>query len=103
MIRFVESKHIEYKRELSESLEKEVVAFLNSGEGGVIYIGIDAKAQTVTGLTDADKTQLQIKDRIKNNIAPSALGLFDVLLEKIDGKPDFYQNHGQRAFAEKND
>jgi ATP-dependent DNA helicase RecG len=42
MMRFVESKHIEYKRELSETLEKEVVAFLNSGEGGVIHIGINA-------------------------------------------------------------
>jgi predicted HTH transcriptional regulator len=85
-MRFIESKHIEYKRELSEALEKEVVAFLNTGEGGVIYIGIDAKTQMVTGLIDADKTQLQIKDRIKTNIAPSALGLFDVLLEKIDAK-----------------
>ena len=85
-MRFVESKHIEYKRELSETLEKEVVAFLNTGEGGVIYIGIDSKTQTVWNVTDADAVQLKIKDRIKNNIAPSTLGLFDVLLGRMDDK-----------------
>jgi len=35
-----ESNRIEYKRELTESLEKEVVGFLNYKEGGVIFIGI---------------------------------------------------------------
>lgn len=83
---FVESKHIEYKRELSDSLEKEVVAFLNSSEGGVIYIGIDSKAQKVIGVSDADDIQLKIKDRIKYNIAPSIMGLFDVLLERQENK-----------------
>ena len=33
-----------------------------------------------------DLTQLQIKDRIKNNIQPSTLGLFDVVVETIDNK-----------------
>jgi hypothetical protein len=31
-----ESHRIEYRRELSEGLEKEAVAFLNTREGGVI-------------------------------------------------------------------
>jgi ATP-dependent DNA helicase RecG len=35
-----ESNRIEYKRELTDSLEKEVVAFLNGKDGGVIHIGI---------------------------------------------------------------
>ena len=30
---------------------------------------------------------LKIKDRIKNNIAPSAMGLFDVVAEEKDGQP----------------
>lgn len=30
--------------------------------------------------------QLQVKDRIKNNIQPSTLGLFDVTVETIDDK-----------------
>ena len=36
-----ETKNIEYKQKVTPELEKEVVAFLNSKEGGVIYIGID--------------------------------------------------------------
>jgi len=83
---FVESSRIEYKRELSDSLEKEVIAFLNSHEGGIIYIGIDSKRQKVIGVSDADEIQLKIKDRIKNNIAPSVMGLFDVLLEQQENK-----------------
>ncbi|WP_144395808.1 ATP-binding protein, partial [Pseudomonas sp. Kh7] len=36
-----ENKNIEFKQKVTPELEKEVVAFLNSNEGGVIYIGID--------------------------------------------------------------
>ena len=32
-----ESNRIEYKRELADSLEKEVIAFLNYRDGGCIY------------------------------------------------------------------
>ncbi len=80
-----ETNRIEYKRELSEGLEKEVVAFLNYREGGIIYIGID-KEGTIVGVQDADSDQLKIKDRLKNNIRPSALGLFDIVSEERDGK-----------------
>jgi len=80
-----ETNRIEYKRELSEGLEKEVVAFLNYREGGIIYIGIDKEGKIV-GVQDADGDQLKIKDRLKNNIRPSALGLFDIVSEERDGK-----------------
>ena len=81
-----ESNRIEYKRELTDSLEKEVVAFLNYRDGGVIYIGIDGKTGDVYGIQDVDSVQLQIKDRLKNNISPSCLGLFDVIHEVKNGK-----------------
>jgi predicted HTH transcriptional regulator len=80
-----ESNRIEYKRELTNGLEKEVVAFLNYREGGIIYIGID-KNGSVVGLQDSDTIQLKIKDRLKNNIHPSCLGLFDVVNEQREGK-----------------
>jgi ATP-dependent DNA helicase RecG len=80
-----ESNRVEYKRELTDSLEKEVVAFLNYHDGGVLYLGIDDDGQTV-GVGHADTMQLAIKDRLKNNIQPSALGLFDVILKKRDDK-----------------
>lgn len=80
-----ESNRIEYKREATEGLEKEIVAFLNYHDGGVLYIGIDKDGDTV-GVANADALQLAIKDRIKTNILPSALGLFDVILEHRGGK-----------------
>ena len=68
-----ETNRIEYKRELNTDLdiEKEVIAFLNYYEGGVIYIGID-KTGEIIGVSDADGDTLKIKNRIKNNISPSA-------------------------------
>lgn len=79
-----ETNRIEFKQELTENLEKEVIAFLNYREGGLIYIGIDKLSKTI-GLIDSDSDQLKIKDRLKHNISPSCLGLFDVASEKKDG------------------
>ena len=36
----IENNRIEYKAQLTDGFEREVVAFLNYHEGGVIYIGI---------------------------------------------------------------
>ncbi|MEN9354281.1 MAG: hypothetical protein RL318_1606, partial [Fibrobacterota bacterium] len=86
MTRFVETKHVEYKRELTDGLEKEIVAFLNTTEGGHLWIGIDAGKDLVMGVADPDQIQLQLKDRIRHNISPSVMGLFDVLTESVEGK-----------------
>lgn len=75
---------MEFKGELNDKLEKEVVAFLNNQEGGILYIGLDDDGHP-TGLTDLDSTQLKIADRIKNNILPSTLGLFDIVTEVVIG------------------
>ena len=77
---YPESQHLEYKREITDTLEREVVGFLNSREGGRILIGVD-DAGLVVGLADPDGDQLKIKDRLKQNIQPSCLGLFDVFFE----------------------
>ena len=82
-----ETNRIEYKRELTSELdiEKEVVAFLNYKEGGYIYIGIDKDGSTV-GVNDVDDCMLRLKDRIKHNISPSAMGLFDIAEKQKDGR-----------------
>ena len=82
-----ETNRIEYKRELTPDLdiEKEVIAFLNYKEGGYIYIGIDDDGNVV-GVENADDCMLKLKDRIKNNISPSAMGLFDIAAETRDGR-----------------
>ncbi|MBL1411572.1 RNA-binding domain-containing protein [Sphingobacterium faecale] len=82
-----ETNRIEFKREfnIDVDIEKEIIAFLNYNEGGIIYIGIDKTAKVI-GVLDADGDALRIKDRIKNNISPSAMGLFDVIIEEREGK-----------------
>jgi len=82
-----ETNRIEYKVQLTKDLdlEKEVVAFLNYREGGLIYVGIDNTGK-ILGVSDPDGDALKIKDRIKNNISPSAMGLFDVVTEVLEGK-----------------
>ena len=77
---------MEFKRELLPDidLEEEAVAFLNRREGGILYIGIDDSGCPV-GLRDIDGDMLKIKDRIRNNIRPSAMGLFDVTADIIGG------------------
>ncbi len=80
-----ETNRIENKEQLNEDFEQEVIDFLNYKEGGIIYVGVRKDGQVV-GLKDVDLTQLQVKDRIKNNIQPSTLGLFDVVVETIDNK-----------------
>ncbi len=83
-----ETNRIEFKQELNDSLdlEKEIIAFLNYREGGILYIGIDKNGVPV-GVKDLDGDMLKIKDRIRKNILPSPMGLFDVLMERIDGVP----------------
>ena len=56
-----ESQHLEYKRELTDALEREVVGFLNSREGGRILLGVDDEGK-ILGLVDPDGDQLKIKN-----------------------------------------
>ena len=62
-----ESNRIEFKSTLNEKLEKEIVAFLNNQEGGILYIGIDNNGHPIEN-PQIDAMQLKIADRIKNNI-----------------------------------
>ena len=85
MINKQETNRIEYKRELNDKLEREVVAFLNYHQGGMIYIGVDDSGSAM-GVDAIDDTQLKVGERLKNNILPATLGLFDVIAEKHDGE-----------------
>ena len=82
MIDAMEDVRTEFKYKLNESLEKEVIAFLNT-EGGTIYIGVDDNGKIAGVDGNADLKQRQIKDRLKNNIMPSCMGLFEINIEKV--------------------
>ena len=77
-----ESHRIELKSRLTDSLEKEVVAFLNSREGGEIYIGYNDDG-TILGVENADDVMLNINNRLRSRISPSIMGLFAVELENM--------------------
>ncbi|MBQ6504574.1 MAG: putative DNA binding domain-containing protein [Flexilinea sp.] len=79
-----ESNITELKTTLNDKLEKEVVSFLNYREGGDIYFGVDDQGKPVL-IEDLDGMQLAIADRIRKNIQPSVLGLFDIVKEKYQG------------------
>ena len=80
----MENVFVEYKRELSDSLAKEVIAFLNT-LGGSLFIGVDDDGKAL-GVDDPDKLCLTVIDRIKTNILPSPSGLFNVDECIKDGK-----------------
>ena len=81
----LENQNIEYKERLNDKFEREVVGFLNSKLGGDIYIGI-ADNGKIIGVENPDTIQLAVSDRLKNNILPSCLGLYDILLEEKEDK-----------------
>lgn len=85
MLNIIEDKRNEFKIKLTDDFEKEVIAFLNT-DGGNIFIGVDDKGNISGNLGNVDLLQRTIKDRIRDNISPSTLGLFDVIVNSLNGK-----------------
>lgn len=85
MLNIIEDKRNEFKVKLTDDFEKEVIAFLNT-DGGNIFIGVDDKGNIAGNLGNVDLLQRTIKDRIRDNISPSTLGLFDVIVNSLDDK-----------------
>lgn len=78
MIGTIEDSRTEFKIKLVEDLEETVIGFLNSKDGGNIYIGVDNNGNVIGLKNNLDLLERQIKDRIISNIEPSVLGLFDI-------------------------
>lgn len=86
MLDVIEDVRNEFKVKLTDKFEEEVISFLNTS-GGNIYIGVNDKGEVIGINGNIDLLQRTIKDRIKNNIMPSTLGLYDVvILEKNNKK-----------------
>lgn len=84
MLDVLEDKRNEFKMKLNDTLEKEVIAFLNT-DGGNIFIGVDDEGN-INELNNIDLLQRTIKDRIKDNIMPSTQGLYDVVVREKNEK-----------------
>ena len=85
MLDVIEDVRNEFKVKLTDKVEEEVISFLNTN-GGNIYIGINDKGDIVGINGKIDLLQRTIKDRIKDNIMPSTLGLYDVVTLEENGK-----------------
>lgn len=79
-----ENEYTEYKRELTEDLKKEVLAFVNT-DGGSIYIGIDDDG-TVPGVKDCDQTMLRIASMLRDSIHPDIMMFVSIQTEQIEEK-----------------
>lgn len=88
MLDIIEDNRNEFKVKLTDNFEKEVIAFLNT-DGGNIFVGVDDNGNIIENIGKMDLIQRAIKDRIKDNICPSTLGLFDVIVNDENGKKIF--------------
>ena len=68
MTTYAETEKTELKQKYTDSIPKEIVAFLNS-DGGTVYIGVDDNG-SVCGVENLDETLKKIADIIENQILP---------------------------------
>lgn len=97
-----ESEFLEFKREFTPSIYKEVVAFLNT-EGGEILVGVDDDGN-VFPLDDFDRTYTSITNGIKDAISPDATmfikyksddnGIIRIIVSEGTSKPYFLIKKG---------
>ena len=85
MLDVIEDVRNEFKVKLTDKFEEEVISFLNTN-GGNIYIGVNDKGDIIGINGNIDLLQRTIKDRIKDNIMPSTLGLYDVVILEENNK-----------------
>lgn len=81
---FQETERTELKKILNDTLQKEIVAFLNSFDGA-IYIGVDDDG-TVIGVDNIDDTQKRIADMITTQILPNPQAFVELGTKYVDGK-----------------
>ncbi len=83
-MRYTENEHTELKRTISDSLPKEIVAFLNS-DGGTIYIGVEDDG-SIKGVDDLDGTLKKLADLIEFQILPDCRGLVSLCTRYENGR-----------------
>ena len=63
-----ETENIEFKKQFTEEIYKEVIAFANT-DSGIIYVGIDNNGNVI-GLDDVDQEYTRITNGIRDAIMP---------------------------------
>ena len=81
---FQETERIELKRVLNDTLQREIVAFLNTFDG-VIYIGVDDDG-TPLGVDNLDEVQKKIADIVTTQILPNPQAQIELGTKYVDGE-----------------
>ncbi len=81
---FTETETTELKQKLTETLVKEIVAFLNTA-GGTIYVGVDDKGK-VCGINNLDENLKKTADILESQIMPDARNFVELGTKYIDYK-----------------
>ena len=81
---FTETEKTELKQKLTDSIPKEIVAFLNT-DGGTIYIGVNDDG-SVCGIEKFDESLKKIADIIENQILPESSSFVELGTKYIENK-----------------
>lgn len=79
-----ETEKTELKQKLTDSIPKEIVAFLNT-DGGTIYIGVKDDG-SVCGIEKLDESLKKIADIIENQILPESSSFVELGTKYIENK-----------------
>ena len=79
-----ESPTVEFKRELTDAIKREIIAFANT-QGGELYIGIDDDG-SILGLEQADKILEAVSSMLHDSIQPDILVHTFLEVVEMEGK-----------------
>lgn len=79
-----ENQQVEFKREYTDDIKREIVAFLNSNDG-TVFIGIDDNG-TAVGVDDPDEVMKRVSQSVRNGIRPDCMRFIHINSETSDGK-----------------
>lgn len=82
-----EDGNIEYKETLTNRLKREIVSFLNSERGGIIYLGI--KDDTKEKISISQKTRHEWEEKITNWVNTAFYPIPYSLIEVLPNEPVF--------------
>lgn len=80
-----ENETLEYKRQYTPDIKKEVVAFANTA-GGTIYIGVDDNG-TPVGVQDPDAVVQQLTNALRDGIRPDVTMFTRIAIQDVGGGP----------------
>jgi len=112
-----EDIHLEYKLDgSSDGILSDICAFANS-QGGYILIGVkedkskgEGYPESIPGITNSDNLEIELREKIKDNISPSILGwasrkltvngktILIIQIPNSQNKPHFYKQKGYQPF-----